>query len=658
MRFARVNDWVMRRCAGVIVTNRSLATLVRSSGGRPFILNMVASRPRPRRPGARPTILAPLSYAFDEPVRELLDAAALTPEVHLTITGQAPDWVVRDAPRNCTFTGWLERSEYEALLSRATGVICLTNRDLTMQMGAFEALEHGIPMLASGTATLRDYLDHGGVVFADDHSPGALAAGLRRLWHERERLTNEAPAAQRAAFERAGRELSELQAALECNPAAASLDRSPVPRVAGAIRGGQAVWARRVSAVVLLTSLTRLVGFAYPVVVLRQLPAAAAGLTFFYINTAYFMVQPVSGGPATALIRPVAAARDDDSRARWLRAALFLAGPGIAASLAIGVVLCVTSSAPLLPMIVIVVGLSADIFYFQLLTARHRYASAASYRLISNLGQLAVLAMALAAGLSSVLVVVAIFAGSYVVGFAVVEPRERVLISLLRRGVHATVRHRRVLSRAAVPTALTGLAYAGITGFDTYLVRMTNEGLVSTYGAAKTLAAPMLLVSFAVTTIIQPETARLDHAAANSLRRRVLTLAAPIAAVALAIAIGLAGPVVHLLYGNRYPAAVATFRWLAAGIAVLGLYTLLQSWCYGRGRYRAPLAGLAAGACVAAGTNLLLVPGLGAPGAGIAVLAGSSVACALLLLLTSERQLLSRRSSHVEARPIVDAKAG
>jgi glycosyltransferase involved in cell wall biosynthesis len=238
MRFARVNDWMMRRCAGVIVTNRPLATLVRSSGGRPFILNMVASRPQPRRPGARPTILAPLSYAFDEPVRELLDAAALAPEVHLTITGQAPDWVVRAAPENCTFTGWLERSDYEALLSRATGVICLTNRELTMQMGAFEALEHGIPMLASATEVLRDYLDHGGVVFADDHSPGALAAGLRQLWHERERLINEAPVAQRAAFERAGRELSDLRAALECDPVTARPDGAPGSRVAGAIRGG------------------------------------------------------------------------------------------------------------------------------------------------------------------------------------------------------------------------------------------------------------------------------------------------------------------------------------------------------------------------------------------------------------------------------------
>jgi hypothetical protein len=218
MRFAGVNDWVMRRCAGVIVTNRPLARIVRSCGGRPFVLNMVASRPGARQPDARPTILAPLSYAFDEPVNELLDASARAPDVHITITGRAPDWVVRAAPENCTFTGWLPRSDYEALLSRASGVICLTNRELTMQMCAFEALEYGIPMLASGTQALRDYLSHGGVVFVEDHDRDTLAAGLRQLWQERERLAGEAVVAQGPMFRRARRELSALRSALDAHP--------------------------------------------------------------------------------------------------------------------------------------------------------------------------------------------------------------------------------------------------------------------------------------------------------------------------------------------------------------------------------------------------------------------------------------------------------
>jgi len=217
-RFAALNDWVMRRCAGVIVTNRPLVELVRSKRGNPFILNMVAKEQHQPRSGSRQTILAPLNYAFDEPVRELLEAAAMAPEIHMTFTGRAPDWVVQSAPENCSVVGWLSRPDYESLLSQASGVVCLTSRELTMQMGAFEALEYGIPILASGTAVLRDYLDQGGVVFAEDHTPAELAAGIQTLWRERERLRTEALAAQSTMFERAGRELAELRAAFDRGP--------------------------------------------------------------------------------------------------------------------------------------------------------------------------------------------------------------------------------------------------------------------------------------------------------------------------------------------------------------------------------------------------------------------------------------------------------
>jgi glycosyltransferase involved in cell wall biosynthesis len=180
---------------------------------------MVAKEQHQPRSGSRQTILAPLNYAFDEPVRELLEAAAMAPEIHMTFTGRAPDWVVQSAPENCSVVGWLSRPDYKSLLSQASGVVCLTSRELTMQMGAFEALEYGIPKLASGTAVLRDYLDQGGVVFVEDHTPAALAAGMRELWRERERLRTEALAGRRTMFERAGRELAELRAAFDHSPA-------------------------------------------------------------------------------------------------------------------------------------------------------------------------------------------------------------------------------------------------------------------------------------------------------------------------------------------------------------------------------------------------------------------------------------------------------
>jgi glycosyltransferase involved in cell wall biosynthesis len=214
MRFSRLNDWVLSKCAGAIVTNTPLAERVNSRGGHPFILNLVSEGPAARVEDRTETLLAPLSYSFDEPVRELLAAVASVPEAHVTLTGQAPSWVVRSAPRNCTVTGWLATGEYERVLSRASGVICLTTRDLTMQMGAYEALEHGLPILASGTSVLREYLSQGGAAFVDDHEPAILAEAIRRFWRMRDQLIREAEAAQRAMFERARLELSELEAAL------------------------------------------------------------------------------------------------------------------------------------------------------------------------------------------------------------------------------------------------------------------------------------------------------------------------------------------------------------------------------------------------------------------------------------------------------------
>jgi hypothetical protein len=214
VRFARVNSWVMRRCAGVIVTNEPLAAEVRSVGGRPLLLNLVSAGPATRARGEAKTLLAPLSYSFDEPVRELLAAIAKVPRAHVTLTGRAPGWVVDAAPPNCTVTGWLATEDYERLLSQSAGVICLTNRDLTMQMGAFEALEYGLPILATGTGALRDYLDQGGVVFVEDHDPATLVDALRSFWRQRARLMDEATVAQPVMFKRARRELGEVEAAL------------------------------------------------------------------------------------------------------------------------------------------------------------------------------------------------------------------------------------------------------------------------------------------------------------------------------------------------------------------------------------------------------------------------------------------------------------
>ncbi len=394
------------------------------------------------------------------------------------------------------------------------------------------------------------------------------------------------------------------------------------------------LWVQRITGVLGITLMSRFIGFLYPVLVLRELDRSAAGLAFFFINSAYFVVQPVSGGPAMAMVRPIAAASTDDERAQWLRAAAAAVMPGLGLALAVAVIACLTSGAPVWPMFLMVFGLSFDTMYFQVLTARHRYTAAATYRLLANIGQLMALVLVFAMGWHSIALVVGIFALSYGVGFAVVEAKQRILLRLIRRAVSATRGQRRELMAAAVPTAITGLAYSGITGLDTYLVRLARPDLVATYGAAKTLAAPFLLVTVAITTIVQPETARAGPRQAMAIRRRMLLVGAGGGALAIACCWVFAPLAVHTVYGARYPGAAISLSWLGTGVTLLGIHTLLQVWCWGRGRYRMPLISLGTGAGIAILVNLALVSRVGAYGAGVAVCVGSAVATVLLIILT------------------------
>jgi hypothetical protein len=184
-RFKAFSSWVFSRCEGMFVHNELMLDWARGYGTPTILLRYpgfalaadVAFAPE--TPGNH--ILVPLSYRFDEPVRELLTAARSVPHISLLLTGQAPQWAIQAAPANCQFTGWLDRAHYEHLLATARGVVALTTEEHTAQMAAFEAVEHGVPVLTSGTKTLRLF-HKAGAVFVADHEPATIAHGLKRLW--------------------------------------------------------------------------------------------------------------------------------------------------------------------------------------------------------------------------------------------------------------------------------------------------------------------------------------------------------------------------------------------------------------------------------------------------------------------------------------------
>lgn len=187
-RFRRVNELVLRLGDGMVLAHPSLASLLNAPGVEDCVVNLPGAVDRGvRRPGGA-YLVAAVSYSFDEPVREVLEALHGLPELTVMFTGDAPAHITEGAPENARFTGWLERSEYDALLAGSKGIICLTDRESTMQMGAYEGAELGIPLLLSDRPVLRQYFADGGAVFVPDHRPGTIARGLQALARDSESL--------------------------------------------------------------------------------------------------------------------------------------------------------------------------------------------------------------------------------------------------------------------------------------------------------------------------------------------------------------------------------------------------------------------------------------------------------------------------------------
>jgi glycosyltransferase involved in cell wall biosynthesis len=186
--------WVVRRMArrsaAILVTDEFWAAKVRSWGGHAIV---VPSIPAMLQPGVPPP-LAPSrahvavvqSASADEPLREILMAAASMPEVTFHVTGCTNKLaaLIRTAPGHVRFTGLLDEPTYLGLLASVDAVVSLTTRDHTMQSAATEALMLGTPILTSDWPILRDYFPRGAVL--TDNTVSSIEAGLRRLLAERD----------------------------------------------------------------------------------------------------------------------------------------------------------------------------------------------------------------------------------------------------------------------------------------------------------------------------------------------------------------------------------------------------------------------------------------------------------------------------------------
>lgn len=180
---------VIRRSAGVIVTNREL---VASVGPMDVPLLVLHDPLTDRRDtvnhldtGQHPYVVFPASGSWDEPLDAVLGAAELLrSRVDVFITGD-------NEGRNgdaAHLTGFLPEPDYRRLLAGASAVLALCSRETTMQRAAYEALELGLPLVCSSTQVLREafgtaavYVDNNALSIADGIEEALARCGeLRR----------------------------------------------------------------------------------------------------------------------------------------------------------------------------------------------------------------------------------------------------------------------------------------------------------------------------------------------------------------------------------------------------------------------------------------------------------------------------------------------
>jgi glycosyltransferase involved in cell wall biosynthesis len=122
------------------------------------------------------------SFASDERVGIVLEAAARLPDVTFRVTGDSrriPRSLLKNKPDNCRLTGYLPYARYVGLLRGVDAIAALSTRNHTLLMGGFEAVSLGKPLLVSDWPLLRDYFSLGAVYVPN--TVEGLCEGVRQV---------------------------------------------------------------------------------------------------------------------------------------------------------------------------------------------------------------------------------------------------------------------------------------------------------------------------------------------------------------------------------------------------------------------------------------------------------------------------------------------
>lgn len=383
--------------------------------------------------------------------------------------------------------------------------------------------------------------------------------------------------------------------------------------------------------------------------VAHVLDRPAFAVASLLISTGFFAGELVLTGFPTAMTRALAGTDDDGRPAGWLGAAVLGGIPLLVLSSVLGIVLAVRADAPPALIVVVIVGLTIDAYYFALLRGLRRFTLLTVYRVSANLAQLVLLLALAATGTATLESVVVLYGLVYLVPIVLLEATLRPGRAV-GRDVFGDLRPRLdSLTAFAIPALISGTAYGAVLGFDVFFVRLFAPDALADYAAARSLAVPMLLVPFALGVVLLPRAAgaSADVPLQTRLLVRALVVTLGVSVLAWLGYLVLGGWAIDRIFPASYAGAREPLAALVPAIGLVGTYSILSQWTLGVGRPWTAAISLALGALVTVIGHLTITAALGALGAGIAIGLGAVTA----IIVNSGLTVRWLRSADLAGRP-------
>jgi O-antigen/teichoic acid export membrane protein len=186
---------------------------------------------------------------------------------------------------------------------------------------------------------------------------------------------------------------------------------------------------------------------------------------------------------------------------------------------------------------------------------------------------------------------------------------------------------------------------------------LAGPAVLGSYAVASKYAELLRLPGTALTWVFYPRLAKLGETEAAGVARRMIRptlIGIMLAAIPVAL---LTSPVMRLLYGEQFDAAVTPARVLLVGMLLAGASGVASAYLYGRGTPGLNSIVLGLGLVVTVVLDLLLIPQFGALGAAVASTAAYLATDGLLIVLLVRLSSRARPRHNSTAVPVTEASS-